>query len=918
MKRKLTVTTLALGNLRQRRKQYFLLIIGIVLSVAFSASILLFYTASNQSLEESRKNRVGEQQLIIYDTENKDLSVLLQADPTMQFTTVKNVGFAYLTEEERLQGMSIAVGNEAWRKMNRQEISMGRFPETKGEIAVEASALSKMMLDVQIGEEFTLFVEIPDGKGGILETREQTFTLVGILQDKRRGIRYESGWERELSVYNDVPAAFLADTETVADGGMAVTLTYCKGEQETGKTILNLYNKTDYADDHFRIDTFYEGFYTSEDSTQTNSSFNIISLLGVVLVIGSCFGIVTAFNMNLQERRRQIGLLRAVGATKKQIVNVFGREALIIALCSVPAGILLSYGGVLLAIHLLGDEFVFRPAWYVFVLSALLGLAVVMLAAMIPLITAARITPMQALRNTDLSVKMKRRKIKSRSQFNVAGLLAGREMKLRGSKQIGLTLFLSIGILVSTLGVSMLLEEFSNNYRSATDFHISASEQYMYSWFNYKDATYFSENDRARIYANPYVKDVYASRSVNITVDYGKLTPYMLEGASQFALDYPELDAEFDTTLYFAPDPEDMVVRPEIQDMLTDLELPETVYTVQLIALEEGAVELLLEQASENDTDLDAINAGESVVVIAPKGYYLIKYPSGGWGSSSITSRTTARELESADRIVYRDAFYTGEDLTLHWMRIPFEAQDDFKSPEFSHRIKQVKIGAVIDEVDFHELEKYHSTIYYGQTCIFTTAQGLANMGFEAGIKGMDVNLYDNTDPVAQASVLELLKEIGSRVNSSYTFSDYEYAQQVEQDMKEVTVLLVSLILLFFCITAASLCNTTNARIRESRRIIGTLRAVGAAGRDLRMVYIRQYLYIFGIGCGVGYGITALFKLGIFIFEKITEQEYFMHHITLWPSFVFVGALILVCILNLSVRLRRETKNSIVENIREL
>ncbi len=43
----------------------------------------------------------------------------------------------------------------------------------------------------------------------------------------------------------------------------------------------------------------------------------------------SCLGIVNAFTANLEERKRQIGLLRAVGATRKQIRGTFGREALI-------------------------------------------------------------------------------------------------------------------------------------------------------------------------------------------------------------------------------------------------------------------------------------------------------------------------------------------------------------------------------------------------------------------------------------------------------------------------------------------------------------------------------------------------------------------------------------------------------------
>ena len=49
MKNHLSVNRLAVGNLKMRKKQYIVLIIGIILSIAFSASILFFYTASQAS-----------------------------------------------------------------------------------------------------------------------------------------------------------------------------------------------------------------------------------------------------------------------------------------------------------------------------------------------------------------------------------------------------------------------------------------------------------------------------------------------------------------------------------------------------------------------------------------------------------------------------------------------------------------------------------------------------------------------------------------------------------------------------------------------------------------------------------------------------------------------------------------------------
>ncbi|MBR3956172.1 MAG: ABC transporter permease [Clostridia bacterium] len=921
-KKKLTVNQLAVGNLKMRKKQYTVLIVGIILSIAFSASILFFFTASRESTKERRLNRVGEQQFIVLDSENKDfLSDLYSVSSDVQTATAKNVAFVYLTEEEREHGMCVAVADEAFRTMTRQTLASGRLPVSEGEIAVEVSALSKMQLDVAVGDTFTVFAEIPDGNGGVFETQEQTYTLVGILTDKRRSLRLEHGWIREYySVYNDYPAAYLADGETVAPGGKAVQLTYGKWDQSTGKMVTKLYNETAFTEQEVSHNTefFYDGYYITEDTAGFDTLYTLC-FLGVVLVVGSCFGIVSAFNMNLQERRRQIGLLRAVGTTKRQIVNIFGREAFLIALCSVPAGLLISYVGVFIIVKIMGDGYSFKPAWYVFALSALLGIAVVMLAAILPLLYATRITPMQALRNTDISVRMKHKKIKMKTEFRAPQLLASREIRLRGVKQSGMAVFLSFGILLATLGTSALLEEFSDTFRNPTDFFIGAQQSYLYGWINVDDdAQWFTENDVNRVRANPYVEDVYVSRATNVCLDAGMPTPYMLQCAGRYAYEFPDLTEDFDTTITFAPDAAEMVVLPQMQEFLNNLELPETAFTFPLIVVDDKAAEALLEVCYEGKGDMDDIHAGKQVIMIAPKGYYMQMHPSGGWGSNSITARTTQKELDNATRVVYKDAFYPGDKMTLHWLNGPLEYEEYLGTDKIKHIVKEIEIGAVADGAGIDSMQEYHSQGIYNTTCVVTTERGMRALGIDAGVRNMDVNLIDNTDETAQTTVKTLLDEVGTRVNYYYLFSNYEWAQEMRQDRAEVVIMLFALLALFFCITAATLCNTTNARIRENKRIIGTLRAVGASAADLRKIYWLQYLYVFGIGCGVGYGGTALFRFGIFVYEKIMQTTFFMHSITLWPSFVFVGALLAVCVLNLAVRLRRETKNSIVENIREL
>ena len=61
MKKKLTVNRLAMGNLRARRKQYTLMIIGIILAMVFSSGVLFFVFCMASSLDEIEKRGGGNQ-----------------------------------------------------------------------------------------------------------------------------------------------------------------------------------------------------------------------------------------------------------------------------------------------------------------------------------------------------------------------------------------------------------------------------------------------------------------------------------------------------------------------------------------------------------------------------------------------------------------------------------------------------------------------------------------------------------------------------------------------------------------------------------------------------------------------------------------------------------------------------------------
>jgi putative ABC transport system permease protein len=131
------------------------------------------------------------------------------------------------------------------------------------------------------------------------------------------------------------------------------------------------------------------------------------TLFGVFALATAGFIILNSFRTMVAERRRDIGMLRAVGARRRAITRMFLAESLLQGVVGTALGLLLGYGmavglfsvmgpiyeGVL---HLKMGPVRFEPS--AFIEAVVLGLGVTVLSALIPARAAGRITPMEALR----------------------------------------------------------------------------------------------------------------------------------------------------------------------------------------------------------------------------------------------------------------------------------------------------------------------------------------------------------------------------------------------------------------------------------------------------------------------------------------------------------------------------------------
>jgi len=136
--------------------------------------------------------------------------------------------------------------------------------------------------------------------------------------------------------------------------------------------------------------------FTDDVAGQVNQLLYLIYALLALAVIVSLFGIVNTLVLSISERTRELGLLRAVGTTQRQIKQIVRYEAVITSLIGGALGIVVGAVLALLFTQPL-DNFTLTIPWLslllLFVLAGVAGVG----AAILPARRAARLDVLDAL-----------------------------------------------------------------------------------------------------------------------------------------------------------------------------------------------------------------------------------------------------------------------------------------------------------------------------------------------------------------------------------------------------------------------------------------------------------------------------------------------------------------------------------------
>ncbi|WP_176159409.1 lipocalin-like domain-containing protein [Prosthecobacter debontii] len=138
--------------------------------------------------------------------------------------------------------------------------------------------------------------------------------------------------------------------------------------------------------------------------------FNLTMLSGIALVVG-VFLIYNTISVAVMTRRREVGMLRTLGVTQRQVMSLFLGKAALLGVCGALLGVPLAKGLAEAAVALTSttvDTLYIAAAaqvpelnWLHFVLALGVAVPLSLLAAMLPVREVGRVSPVEAMRESE-------------------------------------------------------------------------------------------------------------------------------------------------------------------------------------------------------------------------------------------------------------------------------------------------------------------------------------------------------------------------------------------------------------------------------------------------------------------------------------------------------------------------------------
>ncbi|MGW2211041.1 ABC transporter permease [Streptomyces sp. NPDC001781] len=334
-------------------------------------------------------------------------------------------------------GAPTIVGNWNANDARTMKITTGAAPKGPDQIMVDADTAKKHHL------------KLGDGIGVI--------TAVGTHRARVSGIA-------TFTVTNPGAAIFYLDTKTAQQTlvGRTGVFTNVNVTAARGVTDARLERDVSAAlGTGYKVQTAKEVADANQQDVKSSLDvmrYAMLGFAGIAFLVG-IFLIINTFSMLVAQRTREIGLMRAIGSSRRQVNRSVLIEALLLgvvgSVLGVGAGVGIAVGLMKLmgqiGMHLSTDDL--TVAWTTPVAGVVLGVVVTVLAAYLPARRAGRISPMAALRDAGAPADARAGAIRAVIGLVLTGAgAAGLAMAAGSDHATTGSAWLSLGIVLSLIG----------------------------------------------------------------------------------------------------------------------------------------------------------------------------------------------------------------------------------------------------------------------------------------------------------------------------------------------------------------------------------------------------------------------------------------------------------------------------------
>lgn len=180
--------------------------------------------------------------------------------------------------------------------------------------------------------------------------------------------------------------------------GLSPSLLFINAENSKTKALIDKYIKANRKDLSGSVEEQLEGMFNEMLST---FSIALAIISGISLFVALIMILVVLY-MSVSERTKEIGVLKSIGARKKDIRLLFSTESFLIGVLSGITGIVLSLaiGGIFtIVLNLLIGFAPLKMLWYYFAIAMGLSITISVVAGLYPSSKAAKLDPVESLRH---------------------------------------------------------------------------------------------------------------------------------------------------------------------------------------------------------------------------------------------------------------------------------------------------------------------------------------------------------------------------------------------------------------------------------------------------------------------------------------------------------------------------------------